>query len=313
MNNQARMRWRPAMGPATLFSIILLAGMLGTGAAQQRRTAPRQRPARPVPTAEQVQKRLPPGVKFVPDIAYREGNKAWRLDLYGGDKRSVLFLNGGIEYASSGYVAISVNYRLSGEAPFPACVEDVKCAVRWFRANASKYNVDPQRIGGYGNSAGAHLVAMLGLVGKEAGLEGDGPYQEQSSLLNAVCPSATPTDFLHWRDDQPMRPRPGTSGGLLAGPEDTFLERARRASPITYVRADAPPFLLFHGNADRTVPVSQSTRFVKALREAGAKQVALFIVDGEGHGAFTAGAPMTVAARKAFFDSTIGPKAKGSR
>ncbi|NOX57077.1 MAG: alpha/beta hydrolase, partial [Planctomycetes bacterium] len=174
-----------------------------------------------IPSDDAVRKRLPKGLEFIPNIAYREGNsRAWRLDLVmpkdqegpprpalvfvhgggwrSGDKRRGYFLHGAIEYAQKGYVCITVNYRLSDEAPFPACVEDVKCAVRWLRAHAKKYHVDPNRIGGYGNSAGAHLVAMLGLVPPEAGLEGDGPYQDQSSRLQAVCASAIPTDFSDW-------------------------------------------------------------------------------------------------------------------
>jgi len=146
---------------------------------------------------------------------------------------------------------------------------------------------------------------MLGLAGPEAGLEGDGPYQEQSSLLQAVCASATPTDFVNWSKDKkqtgPMQ--------LLAGPEQTYWERAKKASPITYVRADAPPFLVIHGTADRTVPIIQAERFVKALREAGAEKVTYMIFDNEGHGAFSAKSVLTRPAMMAFFESTIGGKA----
>ena len=147
---------------------------------------------------------VPAGVQLLTDIGYREGSEKWRLDLAmpkengGGPRPAHVIVHGGgwrsgdkgggqwrslpLEYAAKGHVCISVNYRLTDEAPFPACVEDVKCAVRWLRANAEKYNLDPQRVGAYGNSAGAHLVAMLGLVGPEAKLEEDGPYQDQSSL-----------------------------------------------------------------------------------------------------------------------------------
>ena len=272
---------------------------------------------------------IPDGVKLIPDIAYREGKEAWKLDLAmpeergdaprpglvfvhgggwrGGDKRRGYFLPGALEYAQKGYVCITVNYRLVDEAPFPACVEDVKCAVRWFRAHAGEYNVDPDRIGGYGNSAGAHLVAMLGLAGPDAKLEGDGPYPKQSSLLNAVCASATPTDFLKWGREGGERFR---SRGLLAGPQETFRERAKAASPITYVHADAPPFLLFHGTADTTVNVDQSVRFAEALREAGAKDVTYKEYDGEGHGVFGSRSRETHRLMEGFFDRTIGPGSK---
>lgn len=176
-------------------------------------------------STERLLKLAPEGVIVEPDLAYRKGeSQSWRLDLVrpdqdgdaprpaivfihgggwrSGDKRRGYFINGAMEYAQRGYVCISVNYRLTGEAPFPACIEDVKCAVRWLRANARKYNIDPRRVGGYGNSAGAHLVAMLGLTGPDAGLEGDGPYRDQSSSLQAVCCSAAPTNIC-----QPKRER----------------------------------------------------------------------------------------------------------
>ena len=136
---------------------------------------------------------VPKNLVIAADIPYRPGDsKFWTLDLAmpkaqsekprpalvfvhgggwsSGDKRRGTFKTIPIEYAQKGYVCISVNYRLTSEAAFPACLEDVKCAVRWLRAHAEKYNVDPDRIGGYGNSAGAHLVSLLGLVGKEAHL-----------------------------------------------------------------------------------------------------------------------------------------------
>jgi len=195
-------------------------------------------------------------------------------------------------------------YRLTNESPFPACVEDVKCAVRWLRANAKKYNVDSERIGAYGNSAGAHLVAMLGLAGPDAKLEGDGPYQDQSSLVQAVCCSATPTDFSNW----------GESGRsfrgeltFLAGPAETLAERKKQASPISYVSADAPPFLIVHGMADGTVPFSQGERFAKALEVAGAKDVTFMKFEGAGHGVFGQHAAKTHPAMEQFFARVLKP------
>ncbi len=184
------------------------------------------------------------------DLSYREGNPAWRLDLYqpqgpadglrpalvfvhgggwrGGDKGAGQFKSLPERFAARGYVCISVNYRLTDEAPFPACLEDVKCAVRWLRAHAGEYHIDPDRIGAYGNSAGAHLVSLLGLVGPDAGFEGDGPYQEHSSLVQAVCPSATPTDFANWEQaasyERAIAP-------LLAGPAASLARRRSGTLP----------------------------------------------------------------------------------
>ena len=277
-------------------------------------------------TADQVRARLPGGIRYLPDIAYDNRAEAQKLDLYlpakggSGSRPAIVFVHGGgwrngdkrraqwwrmpAEYAREGYVAVSVNYRLAGEAPFPAQIEDVKCAVRWLRAHATEYAVDDERIGAYGNSAGAHLVAMLGLVKPSDDLEGSGPHQKQSSLVQAVCASATPTDFLNWGENGKLAGRPSTSA-LLAGASGQFEQRARRASPITYARADAPPFLLIHGTADRTVPIMQSERFAKALRDAAAKEVRYMIFDNEGHGVFQRQRLLTYPAMRAFFDKAL--------
>lgn len=275
---------------------------------------------------ERFRKRVPDGVTWIPDIQYREGNDAWRLDLAmpeaegdtprpgmvivhgggwrSGDKRGGRWGRLPLQFAERGYVAVSVNYRLTDEAAFPACFEDVQCAVRWLRAHAEKYNVDPERIGGFGNSAGAHLVAMLGLVTAETDPQPGGPYAEQSSRLQAVCAGATPTDFLNWGGEGEFSPR-GAVKALLEGPEKTLEERAKRASPISHVRPDAPPFLLIHGTADPIVPVSQAERLAEALKQAGAKDVKVMIFEGAGHGVFGQHAEKTRPAMFGFFERTI--------
>jgi acetyl esterase/lipase len=269
----------------------------------------RRRPNEQTMSTEQLLKQAPEGVTIIPDIAYREGNDAWKLDLamptkhgnkprpaiifvhgggwVSGDKRRANFLKPALEFAAKGYVCTTINYRLGG--PKQACIEDAKCSVRWLRANAKKYNVDPGRIGAYGNSAGAHLVAMLGICPASAGLEGDGPWREYSSMVQAVVASATPT-----------RPR------VRGGSEDD----AKKIAPMTYVAADAPPFLLVHEESDRTVPVSNSDDFVKALRDAGAKDVTYMrYTDGSGHGTFMANIKETGPAREKFFERTLRNRA----
>lgn len=269
---------------------------------------------------------LPPGVRAQLDIPYAKASGAQKLDLYlpaddsSGLRPAIVFVHGGgwrsgdkqrgqwsrmpSEYARDGYVTVSVNYRLTGEAPWPAQVEDVKAAVRWLRARSADYRVDSERIGAYGNSAGAHLVSLLGLVHERDRLEGSGPNQGHSSLVQAVCASATPTDFLNWGAAGTVPQRLGNT--FLAGPEEQLEERARQASPITYARDSAPPFLLVHGTADRTVPMQQSDRFAKALRDAGAKEVRYMIFDAEGHGVFQRQRLLTFPAMKAFFDEALG-------
>jgi len=312
-----------------IFMVVFVAILPNTSNAAQSR-------AKRAENSDDIIANIPPGVKVVPDIAYRQGSsKAWRLDLAmpeessderrpaivfvhgggwrSGDKRKGNFLGPALEFAAKGYVCITVNYRLSDEAPMPACIEDVKCAVRWLRAHAKQYNVDPERIGAYGNSAGAHLVAMLGICPRSAGLEGDGPWQEYSSMVQAVVCSATPTNFPFKRPAANEKADSASKGGFLnslfAGPEETLEQRLRQASPMTYVGADAPSFLIIHGNADRTVSVSQSDEFAKALWQAGAKDVTYLRIDGAGHGAFEQHIEKTGPAREAFFNRTIGSKA----
>ena len=313
------------------FTMVIMAVAFNTAYAAKSQPEPAQ-------NADDVIANIPAGVKVVPDVAYREGpSKAWRLDLAmpkepsneprpaivfvhgggwrSGDKRKDNFLGPTLEFAAKGYVCITINYRLSGEAPMPACIEDVKCAVRWLRAHAKEYNVNPDRIGAYGNSAGAHLVAMLGLCPRSAGLEGDGPWQECSSMVQAIVCSATPTRFSFTRrvennkaDSARQRSFRST---LFAGPEETLEHRMRQASPMTYVTADAPPFLIIHGTADKTVPVGQSDELAKALRQAGAKDVTYMRIDGGGHGVFGQNIEKMGPAREAFFARTIGSKGLG--
>lgn len=307
---------------------LVLASMLAVEGQQQRNGG-----RAPNPTDEQIRQRLPEGVTFEANIAYREGNEAWKLDLAmpsepgdgprpalvfihgggwrNGDKRAAGFLNPTLSYAAKGYVCITVNYRLlnngsagidDGSTGIDNCVEDVKNAVRWLRANADKYNVDPDRIGATGNSAGAHLSAMLGLCPQDAGLEGDGPYQDFSSAVQAVVASATPTSFLI-----PMSERAKERFEREARDPDVARNALRKKiSPVTYVSAEVPPMLLFHEESDRTVGVYQPDTFVQALRKAGANDVNYVLFgDGTGHGTFRANIGVTEAMREAFFARTL--------
>jgi acetyl esterase/lipase len=279
--------------------LVDLAKRLARGTGRNRR-----QPTRGM-TDEQVRGRTPEGVTVELNIPYRQGNDAWKLDLAmpakesssprpaivfihgggwtSGDKRTAAFIGPALDYSAKGYVCISVNYRLERTL---RCIEDVKCAVRWLRAHADKYNIDPDRIGAYGNSAGAHLVTMLGVSHTEKRLEGDGPWQEYPSSVQAVAASATPT-----------HPR-------WVGTSD---EERKLAAPMTFVTADAPPFLLFHEESDRTVDIGNSDDFVKALEEAGATDVTYKrYTDGSGHGVFRKNIEETGAAMEKFFARTIG-------
>lgn len=266
---------------------------------------------------------IPEGVEVRKNQVYREGHNRWKLDVYlpeeeapEGGRPGIVFVHGGgwksgskddgvwasfpAHYAAKGYVCISVNYRLTADGGgFPACVHDVKNAVRWFRANADDLGLDPDRIGAYGNSAGAHLVSILGLVKKEAGLEGEGSHLDQSSLVQAVCASATPADFLSWKGE------PFSNRGLLAGDEATLAERAAAASPVTYAAGDAPPFLLVHAEDDSVVPIRQGAILEEKLKDAGAKGITWMTFEDGGHGVFRAKESETYPAMEAFFAKAL--------
>lgn len=189
-------------------------------------------------------------------------------------------------FARNGYVGISVNYRLSGEAIFPAAVHDGKAAIRWARAHAEEYGIDPERIGVFGGSAGGHLAALIGLSANDVYLEGDGPHSEYSSTVQAVVDNYGPTDFSKMNDapgnmdhDSPQSPE----SRFLGGPVREMDEQVRRANPITYVDPSDPPILMFHGREDMSVPFHQSELLLHELQRKGVK-VRLIPVDHAGHG-----------------------------
>lgn len=185
-----------------------------------------------------------------------------------------------------GYLGVSIEYRLSGEASFPAQIEDCKCAIRFLRAHASDYQVDPERIGVWGGSAGGHLAALLGTSAGVADLEGQGGWPEQSSRVQAVCDWFGPTDFLKMNDGGSRLNHEAADSPeslLIGGPIRESPDQVARANPITYVDPADPPFLIMHGDRDELVPPDQSRRLVRALERAGVP-VELVIVEGKGHG-----------------------------
>ena len=186
--------------------------------------------------------------------------------------------------ASGDYAGATINYRLSGEALWPAQVHDCKAAIRWLRANAAKYHLDPERIGVIGSSAGGHLVAMLGTSGGNKSLEGDvGPYPGTSSRVQCVVDQFGPTDFLAMGGGHNAAYSPESE--LIGGALQANKDKARAASPISYVSAHAPPFLIIHGDRDPLVPFNQSELLHAALKKAGVE--CLFVrVEGAGHGGF---------------------------
>lgn len=197
----------------------------------------------------------------------------------GGERQQ---MKGTIEaMARRGYVAISPDYRLAPQDRFPAQIEDCKTAVRWLRAHAQEYHIAPQKIGVFGFSAGAHLACLLGVTGKDDGLEGEGGNADQPSAVQAVVSFFGPTDFTQpiWSEKVIERHLKPFLGGTAEAKADVY----RRASPLTYAGKNAPPFLFVHGTADDIVPIQQSEEMVKKLRQAGVS-ARLIAVVGEGHG-----------------------------
>jgi acetyl esterase/lipase len=183
--------------------------------------------------------------------------------------------------ARRGYVAATVSYRLVPSARFPAPIEDCKAAVRWLRANAAKYNLNPDRIGAIGPSAGGHLACLLGVTDKEDSLEGNGGNPDHSSRVQAVVSFFGRTNFMERTWDKKLEDEIFVP--LIGARFDEKPELYKRISPIAYVSNSSPPFLFVHGAEDKLVPPQDSTDMAEKLRDAGMSAMAV-IVEGVGHG-----------------------------
>lgn len=192
-----------------------------------------------------------------------------------------------IPLVRNGFVGATIEYRLTGEAPFPAQIEDCKCAIRFLRAHAMKYNIDPERIAVGGSSAGGHLVALLGTSGGVEELEGSGGWADQSSHVQAVVDLYGPTDFKAFVTTKGYEGhnRAGSpESKLLGGGEVAVnIEGIKRVNPITYIDKADPPFLIIHGTDDKTVPLNQSEALHKALTCVKINN-RLHVIKGAGHG-----------------------------
>ena len=261
---------------------------------------PLGRPGRP------DQRNLPEGTRVERDLVYgRAGRDVLKLNLYlpPGDapKPLIIWIHGGAwmmgskdgpspaqQFIGSGYAVAHVGYRLSQVAKWPAQMHDCKAAVRWLRENAAKYHLDPRHFAVWGSSAGGQLVAVLGTSSGVLELEGKSNDVKASSSVQAVVDWFGPTDFLKMdkagssmKHDAPDSPESKLIGGALQENKDA----AARANPIAYVgRGEAPPpFLIMHGERDRTVPFNQSELLSDALQAIHA-DVTFRPVPGAGHG-----------------------------
>lgn len=194
-----------------------------------------------------------------------------------GDKDGFAFIAGYI--ANAGFATACIEYRPSTEAQFPAAIHDVKAAVRWLRANATRLGVDGSRIGAIGGSAGGHLVALLGTSAGEPTLEGSGGNAGVSSDVAAVVAMAPPTDLgAEWSEGKGRESMSSFLGPGLSADD----QRLARASPARYVTGTSAPLLLIHSSADSVVPYTQSLR-LKARYDERRRPVELVTLAGAPH------------------------------
>lgn len=212
-----------------------------------------------------------------------------------------------IQFARTGdYASVTVGYRLTKEARWPAQIHDCKAAIRWIRAHAKEYNLDPDKIAVMGSSAGGHLSSLIGTSGDVKELEGDlGPSTTFSSRVQCVVNLCGPEDFTQaLMFDKDMKPilKDDAVIGLLGGNYEEKHAEALAASPVTYVTDDDPPFITFHGTADKRVAFLHAEAIHAALKQAGVPSLLVPITDG-GHG--SVGRPEVIARAKTFIGNTL--------
>lgn len=266
---------------------------------------------------------VPDGVTFTPAIEFANpDNQHLQLDLAmpstgTGPFPAVVCIHGGgfragtregydglcVTLASKGYVALTLTYRLAPAYPFPAAVLDCKAAVRWLRANAAKYHVDPLRIGATGGSAGGHLAQFLGVTAGVREFEGEGNL-DQSSAVACVVNFYGPSDLTksYGKSVDAAEVLPLFFGGNL----ETKLREHIRGSPLYWITPDAAPTLLVHGTDDKYVAYEQAGWALEKLK-ACAVEAELLTLPGAGHGFKGKDADTAQQALLAYFESHLHP------
>jgi len=264
---------------------------------------------------------IPENVSFERGIEYaKPGGESLQLDLAepktgSGPYPAILCIHGGgfragtregydklcVTLAGRGYVAATITYRLAPAHPFPAAVQDCKAAVRWLRANAGKYHIDPKRIGVTGGSAGGHLAQFLGVTAGVKEFEGEGNL-DQSSAVNCVVNFYGPSDFTksYGKSVDAAEVLPLFLGGNL----EQKLREHIVASPLYWVTPDSAPTLCVHGTNDDHVAYEQATWIVDRLK-ASAVEAELLTIQGAGHGFKGADAEKAEKALIEFFDAHL--------
>jgi acetyl esterase/lipase len=276
--------------------------------------------------------KAPADVVLERDIQYRERHPRWVLNVISPKKKgyrrraAIILVHGGgwatgdhyryvklgFTLAQRGYVVITPTYRLYHDAPFPACLHDMKNAIRWVRANADKYRIHPDRIGAYGNSAGGTIALTAAITNGRKDLEGDGSHLDFSSDLQAIVASGAVGDMQHSTHGKRAV---FAYGNLARGKNRKFPEAQVKkvltaASPSTYISKDVPPIMLVHGAADTVVHIASTDEFVMKMKSAGAPITYLRFADGH-HGVMgQKGRTTTPAMQKFFKEHLQGPREK---
>lgn len=237
----------------------------------------------------------PPSSTGYPLIISFHGG-GWAL----GNKHNDLFLK---TLVDRGYALASVDYRLSGRAPFPAQIEDAREATRWLLHHASILHLDPRRFAATGISAGGHLALLLAFSEGHR-FSSSAPALPPAHTIKAVIAFYAPSDLIGIVPPKKRDERTNLVARFLGGPVSQRLSLAREASPIAYVRPGLPPVLLIHGNRDHVVPLDQSLGLAQALRKRHV-QTGLIIYSGRGH-AFRP-SPQTIGAMEAFLKAHLTP------
>ncbi len=271
-------------------------------------------------------------VKYVPD-----GDDAQTLDIYyPADKSAkpmplLIWIHGGgwsggskagmpyLGQLSRGYVVASIEYRFSQKAVFPAQIQDCQAAIRFLRANADKYAIDPKLVGVGGGSAGGHLAALVGTSGGKDTFPKIGGNDAQSDRVQCVCDIFGPTNFwtvikqaeadkdtvniFKWNDGDPY-------SKLIGGGLGEDRAKCDAVSPVHYVSKESPPFLILHGDRDTLVPYAQSEELAESLKKAGV-ECTLQRLPGAGHGGPQFNLPAVKELTQKFFDKHLrGVEAK---
>ena len=277
--------------------LLLLFPLLGLAPLPAQEQEPGDEPASTESAPKPAKKELtiPADIPHELDVSFLEGDRKEKADLYlplnvpagkkapalilihgggfnDGDKRRFREINFGTNASKRGYLAMSINYKLrkmKGQVTWPQNVHDVKESVRWLKLNAQKYNIDPDRIGALGGSAGGNLAFMLALTGEEDGFDGEGTRTNISTKIRCAVDFYGAVDLMTYKSDRPVTDPNKPEMAMFNKTKAEAPELYRKGSPTSYVDKDAPPLLMVHGTGDTVVLPDQSQLLRSKLLGAG--------------------------------------------